>query len=217
MKTVAYLRVSTEYQDIDSQKYAILNFAQKSGWSIDEFISVKASSRRTSKARKMEELMQSIQSGDRVIVSELSRLGRSLIEVIEVINLFIKHKVAFIAIKENLRVEGKQDIHTKVMVTLFGLFAEVERDLISERTREGLNRAKSKGIKLGRPKGALGHSKLDPKKDEISWLLSKDVSQASIAKITDASRTTLSNFIKTRGLDANRPTKVRRKIQLENK
>ena len=78
-----------------------------------------------------------------------------------------KAGVAFVALKENIRVEGKRDIQTKVMTTLFALFAEVERDLISERTREGLARARSSGRKLGRPKGSLGVSRLDGKEDEI--------------------------------------------------
>ena len=100
------------------------------------------------------------QPGDRLVVSELSRLGRSLGQVVAVLDALAKAGVAFVALKENIRVEGKRDIQTKVMTTLFALFAEVERDLISERTREGLARARSSGRKLGRPKGSLGVSRL---------------------------------------------------------
>ena len=93
-----------------------------------------------------------LQPGDRLVVSELSRLGRSLGQVVAVLDALAKAGVAFVALKENIRVEGKRDIQTKVMTTLFALFAEVERDLISERTREGLAKARASGRKLGRPK-----------------------------------------------------------------
>ena len=102
--------------------------------------------------------------------------------------------------KENIRVEGKQDIQTKVMTTLFALFADVERDLISERTREGLAKARASGKKLGRPRGSLGLSRLDGKEDEIRQFLKLGGSKSSIAKITGVSRPTLYHFISTRGL-----------------
>ena len=138
--------------------------------------------------------------GDRLVVSELSRLGRSLSQVIQIVDDLVKRKVRFIAIKEAIRFEGKQDMQTKVMVALFGLFAEVERDLISERTKEGLAAARAKGRLLGRPKGSVGTSKLDGKEEEIRILLGKQVSKASIAKIVGVSPTNLRHFIRTRKL-----------------
>ena len=110
----------------------------------------------------------------------------------------VHRKIRFIAIKEAIEFDGKQDLPTKVMIALFGLFAEVERDLISERTKEGLAAAKAKGKLLGRPKGALGTSRLDGKQQDIRALLGKDVSKASIAKILDVSRSALYHFIQTR-------------------
>ena len=133
-------------------------------------------------------------------MSELSRLGRSLGQIIYIVDTLVKRNIRFVAIKETIRFEGKQTMQTKVMVALFGLFAEVERDLISERTREGLIAAKAKGKLLGRPRGSLGRSKLDGKELEIQTLLDKKVSKASIAKIMGISRTALYNFIRTRGL-----------------
>src|SRR5258708_14194502 len=112
----------------------------------------------------------------------------------------VKRKIRFTAIKESIHFEGKQDLQTKVMVALFGLFAEVERDLISERTREGLASARAKGRLLGRPKGVLGKSRLDGKEEEIRHLLQKQVSTASIAKIVGVTRPTFHLFIKTRRL-----------------
>ena len=144
--------------------------------------------------------MSVLQRGDRLVVSELSRLGRSLGQIVAILDALAKAGVAFVALKENIRVEGKRDLQTKVMTTLFALFAEVERDLISERTREGLARARSSGRKLGRPKGSLGVSRLDGKEGEIRRFLELGVSKTAIAKITGVSRTTLYSFMSTRGL-----------------
>ena len=128
-------------------------------------------------------MLGTLEPGDRLLVSELSRLGRSLSQVIQIVETLVHRKIRFIAIKEAIEFDGKQDLQTKVMIALFGLFAEVERDLISERTKEGLAAAKAKGKRLGRPKGALGTSRLDGKEQDIRALLGKDVSKASIAKI----------------------------------
>ena len=198
MKTVAYLRVSTGSQDLATQKLVILDFTQKRRFTVDEFIASQASSRKSPIERRIEEMLGTLQSGDRLLVSELSRLGRSLGQVLQIVATLIERKIRFIAIKEAIEVEGKQDLRTKVMIALFGLFAEVERDLISERTKEGLAAAKAKGKLLGRPKGALGTSRLDGKEQDIRMLLGKEVSKASIAKILDVSRSALYHFIETR-------------------
>ncbi len=202
MKTLAYLRISTDSQDLNAQKLAILDFAQREGIVIDAFVEATASAGKTRKARRLDELMDRFDRGDRLIVSELSRLGRSHGHVIGIVDTLVKRKIAFIAVKESIRFEGKQDMQTKVMVALFALFAEVERDLISERTKEGLAKARASGRKLGRPKGALGQSRLNGKEGEIQALLDKGVSKAAIAKINGVSRTTLYHFIETRRLDA---------------
>jgi DNA invertase Pin-like site-specific DNA recombinase len=202
MKTVAYLRVSTGSQDLATQKVAVLDYAREKRFTVDRFVEMQASSRKNLAQRGIEELLDTLAAGDRLIVSELSRLGRSLGQVIRIVDELVKQKVRFIAIKEGIRFEGKQDMQTKVMVTLFGLFAEVERDLISQRTKEGLAAARAKGRLLGRPKGALGKSKLDGKEEEIRMLLEKTVSKASIAKIVGVSRTALHHFIRTRKLAA---------------
>ena len=163
MRTVAYLRVSTAQQDVRSQRLAILEYARQHDVRIDDFIEATASG----------------QACDRLIVSELSRLGRSLGQIVAILDALAKAGVAFVALKENIRVEGQRDIQTKVMTTLFALFAEVERDLISERTREGLAKARASGRKLGRPKGSLGVSRLDGKEDEIRHFLELGVSKTA--------------------------------------
>ena len=200
MKTIAYLRVSTSTQDMNHQRLAILNYAHQHKFQIDEFLEIQISSQRSTKDRGIDELLARLQTGDILLVSELSRLGRSLGQIIQIVDQLIKNQIRFRAIKENIWLDGQQDIQSKVMVTLFGLFAEIERDLISERTREGLIAAKANGKMLGRPKGTLGQSKLDGKETEIRHLLSKKVSKASIAKILDVSRTTLQHFIISRNL-----------------
>ncbi len=201
MKSIAYLRVSTNEQDLSNQKLAILEFAQKEDFKIDKFVEVTMSTRRKLQRVQLDDVIQLLNKGDRFIVSEMSRLGRSLGQVIAVIDTLVKRKIRFVAIKESIRFEGKQSLQSKVMVTLFALFAEVERDLISERTKEGLAAARAKGKLLGRPKGSLGHSRLDGREKEIQSLLAKGIPKASIAKITDVSRTNLLHFIRSRQLD----------------
>src|SRR3954449_13128854 len=200
MKTIAYLRVSTGSQDLANQKLAVLDYARQKRFAIDRFVEAQVSSRKGPAERRVEELLGSLEAGDRLVVSELSRLGRSLGQVIQLVDELVKRKVRFTAIKEGIRFEGKQDLQTKVMIALFGLFAEVERDLISERTKEGLVAARAQGRLLGRPKGSLGTSKLDGKEGEIRMLLEKQVSKASIAKIVGVSSTNLRHFIRTRKL-----------------
>src|SRR5947209_10562852 len=200
MATTAYLRVSTGAQDLANQKLAILEYARRKKFPINEFVEVQISSRKKPRQRGIDGMLERLAPGDRLIVSELSRLGRSLGQVIRIVDELVKRKIRFTAIKESIHFEGKQDLQTRVMVALFGLFAEVERDLISERTREGLASARAKGRLLGRPKGSLGTSKLDGKEGEIRMLLEKAVSKASIAKILGVSTTNLRHFIRTRKL-----------------
>ncbi len=200
MKTVAYLRVSTGGQDVATQKLAVLDYARKNRLTVSKFVQTKLSSRGSEQKQQVLKIIEGLEKGDRLIVSELSRLGRSLGQIIHLVDTLIARKIRFVAIKEAIRFEGRQDMQTKVMIALFGLFAEIERDLISERTKEGLAAARKKGSLLGRPKGTLGKSKLDGKENEIKVLLGKRVSKASIAKILDVSPNALNHFIKTREL-----------------
>lgn len=200
MKTIAYLRISTGGQELSNQRLAILDYAQRHHLHIDRFLEVQASSRKSLKERGIDGLFAGMQAGDLMLVSELSRLGRSVGQVIQIVDDLLKHQIRLVAIKENIHLDGKQDIQSKVMVTMFGLFAEIERDLISERTKEGLIAARAKGRVLGRPKGSHGSSRLDGKETEIKMLLDKKVSKASIAKIMDVSRSALLYFINSREL-----------------
>lgn len=201
MKNIAYLRVSKDSQDMDNQRLSILDYAHRHGITINEFIEFSISSRRSPKERGIEDMLNKLNSGDMLLVSELSRLGRSVGQIIILVDQLIKEGVSLITIKENINLIGKQDMQSKVMVTLFGLFAELERDLISERTKAGLAAARAKGKQLGRPKGTY-RSRLDGREADIQFYLDKKVSKASIAKIMDISVSALHSFLKTRGLKA---------------
>lgn len=200
-KTIAYIRVSTDNQDYQNQKFEILNYCDQAGMTVDKWLEVEMSSRRPAIDRRIDELVNSLKSHDCLLVSELSRLGRSTGEVIQLIKSLSDQKIEFIAVKQGFRInsQNKKDMSSKVMVTIFSLLAELERDLISERTKMGLARAKASGKKLGRPKGP-GKSKLDGKEKIIKDFLDKGVTRANIAKILGVSWGTMDNFIKKRNL-----------------
>jgi DNA invertase Pin-like site-specific DNA recombinase len=200
MRTIAYIRVSTGSQDLDSQRLAILDYAHRQGLTVDTFVEAQVSSRRTAVRRGLDTVLEQVQPGDLILVSELSRLGRSVGQIIQLVDRLMKQRVQLVAIKEHIQLHGIQDIQTKVMITMFGLFAEIERDLIAERTKEGLAAARAKGRLPGRPKGVLGTSKLTGREAEIQILLAKTVSKASIAKIMGVSSSTLQHFIQSRCL-----------------
>jgi DNA invertase Pin-like site-specific DNA recombinase len=198
-QVIAYLRVSTEIQDLDSQKLALHEYARRSNIKIDKFVEVEISSRKSNKARKIDELLENLQAGDLLLVSELSRLARSVGQIIQIVDALIKKQVRFIAVKESIRISGKQNIQTKTMITMFGLFAEIERDLISERTKQGLALARKKGKLLGRPKGS-GKSKLDQFEPEIGALLKNGSSKTFIAKRYKTSLPNLYKWMKKKGI-----------------
>lgn len=202
MATIAYIRVSTDKQDLKNQRLEILEYAQRNGLTIDEFIEIEISSRKDKDKRRINELFGKLKDGDTLIVSELSRLGRSTVECINMVNTLIEMKVRFIALKQNININGKNDMQTKIMITMFGLFAELERDMISSRTIQALQAKKAQGVILGRPVGALGVSKLDEKKEQIEELLKHKVAKSAIARMLGVSRTTLIDFIKSRGIVA---------------
>ena len=196
---VGYARVSTQEQDLKNQHYEILSYASKNDLKITAWVESKVSSRKTTKERLIDTLLEKLKIGDTLIVAELSRLGRSVGQIAIIANTLVETGVKLICIKENMELDGSPDIQSKVMLTMFSLFAEIERDLISERTKAGLAKARAEGKLLGRPKG-LGKSVLDRKEEEINELLKKGVGKSSIAKIYQVSWPCVSHFIKTRKL-----------------
>ncbi|WP_419421415.1 recombinase family protein (plasmid) [Legionella sp. D16C41] len=179
-KTIAYIRASTDKQDLNNQKLEIYEFAKKNKLVVDDFIQMTISSRKTIKERRIDEMLSILNYADTLIVTELSRLGRSTAEVIGLINELIKKQVRVIAIKQGLDMK-QHDMTSKVMITLFSLFAELERDLISMRTKEALASKRREGIRLGKPKGTIQKSKFDKDVDKIRDLLKLGLSVRKIA------------------------------------
>ena len=199
-KTVAYIRASTSKQDTDHQRLEILEHARKHGLNVDHFIEVEISSRKCTKQRRIDELIELLDDADTLIVSELSRLGRSTAEVTSLVNALIKRGIRIIIIKQGLDIK-QHDMQSKVMVTMFSLFAELERDLISSRTKEALAAKKAKGVKLGKPKGTIQKSKFDQHIDKVKELLGYGLSVRKTAEVLGySSYRGLSNYIKKRGL-----------------
>lgn len=179
-KIIAYIRASTDKQDLNNQKLEIFEFAKKNKLEVSDFIEMTISSRKTSKERRIDEMLSVLDDADTLIVTELSRLGRSTAEVIGLVNELIKKQVRVIAIKQNLDMK-QHDMTSKVMITLFSLFAELERDLISMRTKEALSNKKAQGIQLGKPKGTIQKSKFDQDVTKIRELLALGLSVRKIA------------------------------------
>jgi putative DNA-invertase from lambdoid prophage Rac len=197
-KIVAYIRVSTNKQDTQNQKLEIYEYARKNSITVDHFIEIEASSQSSSKNRRIEELLYQVENNGTLIITELSRLGRSTSEVIDLINKIVAKEVRVISIKQKLDITS-HDMASKVMVTMFALFSELERDLISSRTKEALASKKAQGIKLGKPKGTIQKSKFDVDIDRIKELLSLGLSVRKIAKhLGFSNHIGLNNYITTR-------------------
>lgn len=197
MKTVAYFKTSVDRQEVREQRQAIVEFAEREGLTISRFIEMPTSAAR---GKRIDQLFSQLTSGDTLIVSELSRIGRSVGQIVRTVDALIKGKVHFIAVKEGIWLDEERNSQTQAMAKMFGLLAETDRKLVSIHTREGLAAARDKGKKLGRPKGSLSRSKLDGRTEEIRRLLALGVSKGSIAKIMGVGRTTVVHFIKSRGL-----------------
>lgn len=200
MATVGYIRVSTDKQTTDGQKLSILNYVNdhmRGG--VDDWIEVKASTRKSAERRKLDELKDLLKKGDTLVVAELSRLARSVGQIAVLVDALVNDGIRVICLKEGMELNGKRDMKTKVMLTMFSLFAEIERDLVSERTKEGLRRAKAQGKLLGRPRGTTS-SKLDGREGEIKGYLTKGVNLANVARIYGVSWSTMKHFVSSRGL-----------------
>ena len=193
----AYLRVSTDKQTVENQRFEILKYADTKKLSIDQWVEETASGVKSVKDRKVGELLTRMEKGDIFLVSELSRLGRNLMEVMSILHDCMEKDVKVFAIKEGY--ELGNNINSKVLAFAFSLSAEIERNLISQRTKEALARKKSEGMRLGRPKGSQNKEvKLTGKEEDIKKLLDKKVAVAAIARILDVNRLTVRSFIKTR-------------------
>lgn len=193
MATYAFIRVSTLEQDTSKNKIDILEFANRHKLGNVEFIEEQCSGKISYKERKLGALLDSMISGDVLIVPELSRIARSITQILEVIKVTKDKGITLYSLKETF-CNNEDSISATVTSTIFALVAQIERELISMRTREALHARKIAGIKLGRPRGK-GKSKLDSHKEDILKLLSLKVPKTIIAKQYDCSLGNLYNFI----------------------
>jgi DNA invertase Pin-like site-specific DNA recombinase len=202
-RTLAYLRTSTDKQDINHQKVEILEYARRERIHIDDFIAISISSKRERRARRIDELLQKLADGDTLIVTELSRLGRSTGEVIDLIDELVQGEVQVIVLKQNLILNKDQDdIQSLMMITLLSLFAQMERMMISKRTKEALAARKAQGVILGKPKGTIQDSMYDKDRERIAELLHLGVSTRHISAkhLGYGTPSSLNYYVRTRNL-----------------
>lgn len=191
----AYIRVSTDRQNLENQKFEIENFAKEKNITINTWIEEKISSTERLEDRKFGKLLKKMKKGDQLLVSELSRIGRNLMQVMKILHDCMEKEIMVFTVKE--KYELGNNINSKVLAFAFGLSAEIERNLISQRTKEALARRKAEGVILGRPKGRKSSkTKLTGKEKEIQKLLDKKVSHSAISRIFGVHRLTVSKFVK---------------------
>ncbi len=185
MMTYGYIRVSTEKQTVSNQKHEILEYANRYNFGKVHFMEIEMSSRKSTKERKIDELLDLLHAGDTLIVSELSRLARSLSGLFAIVNQLIEKNIKLISIKQNMTLDRTNinDMQNKVMLTMFSLMSELERDFISARTKEALKARKAKGIRLGKPKGTIQASIYDNDVEKITELVTLGVPINKISKI----------------------------------
>ena len=190
-----YCRVSTAHQHEENQHFVIENFAKQNNLQIDAWVEEKISSSKKLQDRKLGKLLNNLQSGDILITTEISRLGRSLLEVMGILQNCLEKNCQIWTLKENFRLGS--DIQSKVLAFAFGLSAELSKSLLQERVRESLARLKANGKKLGRPIGAKSKSlKLSKNKKRINRLVNKGISKNEIARIMRVNKTTLYNYMR---------------------
>lgn len=190
-----YCRVSTAHQNEENQHFVIENFARDNNIKIDVWVEEKISSSKKLQDRKLGALLNNLESGDVLITTEISRLGRSLLEVMGILQSCLEKGCQIWTLKENFRLGT--DIQSKVLAFAFGLSAELSKSLLQARVRESLARLRANGRKLGRPVGAQSkYLKLSKNQKRINTLISQGVSKNQIAKIMRVNKSTLYNFLR---------------------
>jgi len=198
MAIYAYLRVSTDAQDVDNQKHGILEYANKHGLTNMTFVEDTVSGQKKWQLRKLGELVRMAEKGDIIIFAEISRMARSTLQVLEIMEHCTKAGIEVHVTKQNMVLD--QSMSSRITVTVLGMAAEIEREFISIRTKEALAKRKAAGLPMGRPAGQAETLKLDAKADEIADLMSKGVNKRSIAKVIGCSHTALYDWLDRRGI-----------------
>lgn len=198
MAIYAYLRVSTDAQDAANQKHGLLEYANDNNLVPVKIVEDSASGKIAWRKRKLGEMLENAQAGDVILFAEISRLGRSTLQVLEFLQAAAEKGISVHITKNKMIMDNS--MQSRITAVVLGLAAEIERELISVRTKEALAKRKAEGVKLGRPRGEAKTLALDSKASQIKELLSKQVSKASIAKIVDCSPQTLYLWLDRRGL-----------------
>ena len=196
-QTIAYLRVSTTEQDLEKNKADILHLANEKGLGQVKWVEETVSGRVSWRKRAIANVIDELHTGDYLLVSELSRLGRSMLECMEILSVASQQGIHIYAVKGNWQLDDS--IQSKIVAMAFAMAAEIERDLISQRTKEALAAKKRAGVKLGRPRG-VGKSKLDKHRPEIEALLANGSTQKFIADRFDTTEANFSRWLKKHGL-----------------
>ncbi len=192
-----YIRVSSDKQTVENQRFEISNFAKNHNLHVDGWIEETISGVKNYDKRELGKLLKKVKKDDLIICAELSRLGRNLFMIMEILNLCMSRECKVWTIKDNYRLG--EDIQSKVLAFAFGLSAEIERNLISQRTREALARKRAEGVVLGRPRGRKSSKvKLSGQEETIRTLLQRKVPKTKIAKIFGVNRMTVDSFIRQR-------------------
>lgn len=208
--TYGYIRVSSDKQTVENQRFEIKNFCKRQNMKVDGWIEETISGTKNYSKRRLGVLLKKVSKGDMIICSELSRLGRSLFMIMDILNICMNKECQVWTIKDNYRLGD--DISSKVLAFAFGLSAEIERNLISQRTKEALARKKAEGVVLGRPKGrktAPEKHKLYPKRQLIVSLLNEGISKRRISVIVKVDRGTLRRYINANDLRPTVPSPTR--------
>lgn len=195
-----YVRVSTDHQTTENQRFEIQKFCEKNQILIDCWIEEKISATKDLNKRKLGRLIKRVQKDDLIIASELSRLGRNLLQIMSILHHCMNIGARIWTIKDNYRLGS--DITSKVLAFAFGLSAEIERNLISQRTKEALARVRAEGKRVGRPRGSRNTSKLEGRERYISQKLADGSKKKEIARRLRVHRDTLAKFIEERGLNS---------------
>lgn len=194
MATIAYIRVSSNKQTLEHQRFELEKFVKSANIKIDKWVEEKISSRKLLEKRKLWKLLNNLHEDDRLITCEISRLGRSLLEVMKILEICLNKNCQVWTIKENYRLGN--DIQSKVLAFAFGLAAEIERNLISQCTKSSLASIKATGKKLGRPMNAESKKlKLSKNARRLQLLLKQGFSKAEIARGLNVHRSTVRHFI----------------------
>ena len=196
-KTIAYLRVSTNEQDLEKNETDIFKLANDKDLGKVYFVEEKVSGKVSWKNRQIASVIEELSDGDNLIVSELSRLGRSMLECMEILSIANQKNINVYAVKGNWSLDNS--IQSKIVALAYSMASEIERDLISQRTKEALRARKASGMPLGRPKGT-GKSKLDKFKPEIEALLNNGSTQKFIAERYNTTESNLNKWLKKHNL-----------------